>query len=190
MTRRLPAPPPPGTPDRPPPVEAPEDDDGPIDEIDFDDALDGAMLDPDRWPDDLDEPTVPDGLLSGEPDLAELPPLHADDLEEEDDLDLPAPEDLPLDDDLTDLDAPDDTEVPILPWSLEISLDGAPVPARVEPHQDRTTWFRPGGEVGEQAVVLRVHGATVRLRVRVAPAAEEGVVLGRDVLSGRFLLRP
>lgn len=190
MTRRLPAPPPPGTPDAPPPSAPEEDDDQPIDEIDFDDVLDGSLLDPDRWPDDLDEPTVPDGLLEREPDLTDLPPLEPSDFDDDDDLDLPLPEDLPLDDDLTDLTAPEDTDFPILPWSLQIDLDGAPVPARVEPHAERTTWYRPGHVTGERAVVLHVHKTTVRLTVKVEPAAEEGVVLGRDLLSGRFLIRP
>ncbi|MCA9490980.1 MAG: hypothetical protein KC621_13720, partial [Myxococcales bacterium] len=71
------------------------------------------ILDPACWPDDDDEPTIPEGLLE-ESDIEDLPPL--DTSVDDDDDDVVLPEELPLDDDdLESLDAPDDTEIPVLP---------------------------------------------------------------------------
>lgn len=195
MTRRLPAhapgPPGPADPGRPPP-----DDDEPdpaTDPGDWAETPDDAdLLDSGAWPDDLDEPTVPDGWLDNEPDLEDLAPLDGigDDGVEED-VELPA-DDAPLEDDLTDLDAPDDTEMPILPWSLTILLDRRRIDATVDPSLPQTTWWvRGSGEPSTRRVVLEIAGRTLTVEVaRLAADRPEGIVLGRDVLVGRFLLRP
>src|SRR5687768_15768197 len=103
---RLPAPPPPSG-DRPPPsvpTDGPDDlpaddptgelsEDGDVEDGDTDEAL----RRPDAWPDDRDEPTIPEGLL--DPDLEDLPRLDGvGDDGVEDDLDLPDPEEVPLED--------------------------------------------------------------------------------------------
>jgi hypothetical protein len=195
MTRRLPATPP--GPPLPPPSfvdDAPDPlEPHPLSEEWADDPLDPELLDTDAWPDDLDEPTVPDDLLERE--LEELPPLDdvGDDGVEED-FELPA-EDPPLEDDLTDLDAPDDSSQDILPWSLVVTLDGRPVSATVDPSLERTLWLRtavdlPSGGPTTREVRLLIAGHTLLLEVDCATAPQEGLRLGLDVLAGRFLLRP
>lgn len=202
MPRRLPAPPPgapgpsvPGPSPGSPPPEEPvgprdDDDDEPSDTFDESEEEDPALFRPDAWPDDDDEPTIPRGLA--DPDLDELLPIEeVGDDGVEDDVDVPDPDEVPLEDDLADLDAPDDTEVPIIPWTIEVLVDGRPVTGRVDPSLEQTTWLRAaGGEPGEREVTLAIAGKRVRARVRTVPADQEGLLVGRDVLSGRFLLRP
>jgi hypothetical protein len=189
MTRRLPATPP-GSPLPPPPFvdDVADPLDPQLDEEWVDDPLDPELMDADAWPDDLDEPTVPDNLLERE--LEELPPLDdvGDDGVEED-FELPA-EDPPLEDDLADLDAPDDVPPGILPWTLTVTLDQRPVSATVDPSLERTLWLRttPGPATCE--VRLLIAGHTLLLEVDCAAAEQESLRLGLDVLAGRFLLRP
>jgi hypothetical protein len=190
MTRRLPATPP-GSPLPPPPFvdDAPDPlAHQPLEEEWVDDPLDPELLDTDAWPDDLDEPTVPDNLLERE--LEELPPLDdvGDDGVEED-FELPA-DDPPLEDDLTDLDAPDDLPQEILPWTLVVSLDGRPVPATVDPSLERTLWLRTTPSPSPQEVRLLIAGHTLLLEIDCATGEQESLRLGLDVLAGRFLLRP
>ena len=199
-SRRIPAPPPGGGPPRPrggdrnpPRDEGPfrrDEDDEPSSVEDLSEAdEEPLLLRPDAWPDDEDEPTIPDGLLDG--GLEDLPPLDgpADDAGEDDVL-LPDPDEVPLEDDLADLDAPDDTDVPVIPWTVEVTIDGRRAPARADPGREQTVWLRPSAAEGERDVQLLVAGKRLQVRVRLAPADQEAVLLGRDVLSGRFLLRP
>lgn len=178
-----------------------DDDPDPTDDGDWADTPDD-LLDAAAWPDDEDEPTLPDGWLDREPDLEDLAPLDGvGDDGVEDDVALPA-DDLPLEDALTDLDAPDDADMPILPWSLTISLDRRKVEAAVDPGLPQTTWFRTdplGAEPSTRRVSLEVAGRVLTAEIACLPAdraadparrGREHVVLGRDVLAGRFLLRP
>ncbi|MEQ1505295.1 MAG: hypothetical protein ABMB14_23895, partial [Myxococcota bacterium] len=94
----------------------PDVDDEPGPDADWDADDDPSLLDPASWPDDADDAPAADTWVD-ETDLDTLPSLDV--AETEEDLELPA--DLPpLEDDLADLDAPDDTEMPILPWTLTV----------------------------------------------------------------------
>ena len=150
------------------------------------DPADADLLDPDAWPDDPDLPTLDEGLGL---DLEALPPLEGPDRDEED-LDLQL-EEVPLEEDLPDLDAPDDEEMALIPSSLTIRLDGRDLPAVFEPTCARTRWKRPdppGSAVA--AVVLEIAGQVLRCEVACERSPTESVILGRDVVVGRFLLRP
>lgn len=183
----MPERPPPEVDDQPLPGRSPddwdddedEDDDGPLDMI----------LDPACWPDDDDEPTIPDGLID-ESDIEDLPPLDTA-LDDDEDDDVVLPVETPLDaDDLESLDAPDDTEIPVLPWSLEARIEGRPIAAKADPGRERTVWLRTSGSTEDREVTIEVAGKSVTLVVTVQLADQAGLLLGRDILSGRFLLRP
>lgn len=172
-------------------------DDGVEPEDWLDDPAEDELIDPSAWPDD---PEDDDALPAEDPldrtELEHLPPLDGlGDDGIEDDVDLPT-DDAPLEDDLDDLDAPDDAEVPVLAWSLTVGVDGRRVDAIVDPGRARTAWLRPGPTVSAEGpsvavVELEIAGVSVRAEVECAPAeGAESVVLGRDVLAGRFLLRP
>ncbi|MCA9494322.1 MAG: hypothetical protein KC621_30560, partial [Myxococcales bacterium] len=79
---------------------------------------------------------------------------------------------------------------PVLPWSLEVRLDGRPVPAKADPGRERTVWLRTSGTTEERLVTLEIANKSVAVVASVQLADQEGLLLGRDVLSGRFLLRP
>ncbi len=148
-----------------------------------------AVFEPTAWPDDEDDPAL--AALLEERDLEELQPL--DDVGHdgvEDDLDVPTSDGIPLEDDLESLDAPDDTEIPILPWTLEVRVDGVIVAGRADPGREQTVWLRQDGQPGERRVVIEIAGKRVPATVLVQLADQPGLLLGRDVLSGRFLLRP
>jgi hypothetical protein len=193
MTRRLPAAPPgreapPGPPD-------PDDRPRPMDDLDGieeADPLDEDLLDPDAFPDDPEDPVLTEALERDAPpdlDLDVLPSLDVDEPEDEVDVLI---EDQPLDDDLVDLEAPDDDEMPVLSWSTTVHIDGRPLPAVVDPGRQRTVWLTAACEAPTATVALQLAGRTLRLQIECSAegGGPERVVLGRDVLAGRFLLRP
>jgi hypothetical protein len=204
MTRRLPATPP-GPPAREvPPSEPPEDrpasGDRPrdpdldefdqLDGLDPLDLLDEELLDPDAFPDDPEDPVLTEALnRDAHHDLDALPSLEVD--EPEQDVEV-AIEDDRLEDDLVDLDAPDDVEMPLLPMATTVRLDGRTLPAVVDPGRERTTWLNPACEAPVATVALEIAGRTLRLQVACTreDSEPERVILGQDVLAGRFLLRP
>ena len=136
-----------------------------------------------EWPDDDDEPTVPDGL---EAPLDADDDVHADRDDPTEAADEPDAEPL---DDLEDLGAPDDTEIPVLDTELEIRVDGEAVPARVDWGRERSVLVRPAGAGADRDVLLEIGGQRVRATVGVVAGDQSLVLLGRDVLKGRFLLR-
>jgi len=195
MSRRLPAPPLPGT----PPPEADDSPPAPAEDWDeaddaTDESEDTALLDPDAWPDDDDEPTVPEGLLA-DGEIDEVTDLsfaaHEDDEDDEDGSVLPVDK-RPLGDDLTDLGVPEHNDKPVLAWNTEVVIDGKTTPAQCDPDAAVTVWIRPGATSETTVVSLLLVGVELSLPVtqRDDDDDDERVILGSDVLSGRFLLAP
>jgi hypothetical protein len=164
-----------------------------LDDVDEDDDLfDPQLLDPSRWRDDDDVPAPDDPVtLDGDPD-----DLSTDDDGDptDDDVALPVNEP-PIDDDLEDLDATDQVDPVILPWSPWVELVAAgtsrSVEALVQPGLARSVWEAPGtsSDASDADAVLRIEGLAVPVRLRRSVGDRERILLGRDVLAGRFLLR-
>ena len=189
MSRRIPAPDPEAAPTSPPPRADPDDLDDldDLDNLDDDDDVDDfdpALLDPDAWPDDEEDPeaTVPEAR-----DLDVLPDLTAD----PDDDDGTSWDDIETSlSDLVDDGLDTEESLPILPLATEAEVDGRPLPARPVPADPRSRLIEPGATAQERAVVLRVAGIILQTTVVVEDGPEPMIRLGLDVLSGRFLLRP
>jgi hypothetical protein len=175
---------------------ADETDDTPahaLDDLD-DELFDPHLLDPAAWKDDDDVAVLSD-VLPEEPDLSDTDALDPHEWEG----DHPDPRgdaNPPLDDDLDDLTAEDDREPVVLSFTprVEIVRNGStvPVPARVEPWRARSVWETPGDAGADPTdvdVVLVVEGRRIPAALRRAAAEVERILLGRDVLSGRFLLK-
>lgn len=184
---RAPSPAPPGAP-RPPPTddhlpERPsprEDGDDELDDVDLDD---GDELFGRDWPDDADEPA--DALASEPPEVdEELLEVALDD--EPADVGEPAGEGV---DELEDLAAADDTDIPIIDPDVVVRLDGRALPGRVDWARASTTWVRPAGGGADRDVTLELAGRRLQVCVSVVAGDQECVLLGRDLLKGRFLLR-
>jgi hypothetical protein len=165
-----------------------------LDDLDDDDDIfDPQLLDPAQWRDD-DDVAVPDDpvTLDGDPDDLATEDTDAD---RTDDEIGPATESLLLDDDLDDLEATDQVEPVIVPWApvVELVAGGASrkVDALVQPAFGRSVWEAPdtASDAPDVDVVLRVEGLAVPVRLRRAVGDRERILLGRDVLAGRFLLR-
>ncbi|MEZ4239667.1 MAG: hypothetical protein R3F59_26635 [Myxococcota bacterium] len=191
MTRRLPAPPP-GAPGAGPPRpadDAPEPrEPGELTEADLAETLDAELLDPEAFADDPEDPLL-EAITAGEPhDLDALPSLEAP---EEEDVEVPLHEEA-LDDDLGDLEAPDDADLPIVGWSASVRIEGRRLPARLDPARPRTLWLTLDAPTPEVEVTIELAGRAVRLAIErsAEDARPERVLVGRDVLADRFLLRP
>jgi hypothetical protein len=176
MTRQLPAPQRPGLPTSLLPTTLP------------DEAADPALSWEDDAPDVPWPAVVPDDPLEGPLDFGEPPlepwsPLEAaEDLPGERYFEEPVEETPPALSLLADL--------PILGWTAEVRVEGRSIRAAVDPCAVATTWFAPRhrDEVHEER--LWVDGVLVVARVERGPSDVERLVIGRDVLSGRFLFRP
>lgn len=97
-----------------------------------------------------------------------------------------------LDDaDPSDLDTPPDAPV-VLPWATRARLPdlGLELPARLDPGRDDSVWFAPDHTGGRRAVTVALGGLRVTVTLTLAHAAEPSLLLGRDVLAGRVLVRP
>jgi len=158
---------------------------------DDDDDFDPQLLDPSRWRDDDDVPVPDDPVtLDGDPD-----DLSTDDGDAPDDDDALAADAPSIEDDLEELDPTDQVDPVILPWSPVVELlaggTSRTVEALVQPGLARSVWEAPGlpGDTADAEVVLRVEGLAVPVRLRRAAGDRERILLGRDVLTGRFLLR-
>ncbi|MBX2803629.1 MAG: hypothetical protein KTR31_38480 [Myxococcales bacterium] len=186
MTRRVPPPPPPGS--RPPARPVPVDDaPGPEpswEEEDLDE-LDPTLLDPAVWPDDEPDPASDAWLADPEP-VEELPDLAAPDDEEDTETSIEPVDSLQL---LEPVDLQHD-ELPVLDLHLEVEVDGRPVAAVATPHRARSHLALAGVDPGRRSVVLRIAGVSVPVEVTVERSDSARVLLGQDVLAGRFLLRP
>lgn len=176
-----PGPRPPGEapPRREPPAPRPDDDD--------DDWTDDGEELPDElfaqeWPDDDDEPLLPDEPPGdAEPELAGFP---LDDEVE------PASDAGAVDADaLEDLVAADDTDIPVIDPELTVRIDGRSLGARVDWTRTGTVWVRPAGAGPDREVTLELAGRRLAVTVQVLAGDQEIVLLGRDLLKGRFLLR-
>lgn len=181
-------------PPRPP---ADETDDTPahaLDDLD-DELFDPRLLDPAMWKDDEDVPVLADPLHE-ESDLSDTDALEAHEVEQ-DHSDPATDTNPPLDEDMDDLTAEDEREPAILGWTprVEILRSGSAtrLPARVEPWRTRSVWETPGNLAGADPtdvdVILVVEGRRIPASLRRAAAPEERILLGRDVLTGRFLLK-
>jgi hypothetical protein len=143
-----------------------------------DDELDDVLP---EIPDDPDEDALP---LDDLGELDRLEPLDGPDDDE------PAVEaaDLAIDEDLVDLGAPEDHELPILTWQPRARVDGEPVAARLDPLAPSSLW-RGAPFKGEREVLVELGGLRIPTRVRAVAGEPVELILGRDVLAGRFLLR-
>ena len=178
---------------RPP---ADETDDTPahaLDDLD-DELFDPRLLDPAAWKDDDDVPVLAD-TLPEEPDLPDTDALGPHEVEG-DETEGGGDPNPPLDEDLDDLTAEEEREPAILGWTprVEILRSGAAtlLAARVEPWRARSVWETPGTESADPTdvdVILLVEGRRIPASLRRAAAAQERILLGRDVLAGRFLLK-
>ncbi len=183
---RAPSPAPPGAP-RPPPTDdhlpgrpVPEDDDdGALDDVDLDD---GDELFGREWPDDEDEPA---DVLASEPAEVEE---HLDVALDDEPAEVGEPSVGGVDE-LEDLAAADDTDIPIIDPDVVVRLDGRPLPGRVDWARASTTWVRPAGGGVDRDVTLELAGRRLQVTVCVVAGDQECVLLGRDLLKGRFLLR-
>jgi hypothetical protein len=180
-----PGPLPPGAPRPPagePPPEAPRDAD--LADLDEDDGELADELFARAWPDDEEEEAArPEPPSDVEDDgLAEAYPTDDEDREmlEDPSADL---------DDLEDLVAADDTDIPVIEGELTVRLDGRSLPARVEWARSTTVWVRPAGALPDRDVTVEVAGRRLPARVQCLLGDQEVVLLGRDLLKGRFLLR-
>lgn len=174
-----PGPTPPGAPSLPPD----EADDGSWADGEDDDGEDAFGR---TWPDDEDDDALPEA-----PPLDDADPL--DPAEPGPPLDDEEPEAAPAEetdlDELEDLAAADDTDIPVIDADLQVRLDGRTLPARVEWARSATVWVRPAGADASRRVTLEVAGRRIAVEVAVVAGDQECVLLGRDVLRGRFLLR-
>jgi hypothetical protein len=169
--------------------------------------VDPAEVDDARWDEEPDEPTDEDWSAPPEEEADLRWDDPGPDPDEEADLaavdDEPAPtgpdhdEPTELDDLEADLSEapslpslPGAQPLPIVPLQFVIRVEGRPVEARLDPWQEKTRWERPGSGSEPRQVALEIASLTVTARVECAPAAQERIHLGRDVLGGRFLLRP
>lgn len=181
------------TPPEPPPLPR-EDDDG---LFEIDDAIDASseeedrLLDPDAWPDDDEDPSTA-ALLEPPATLASTAPeLWQDDDEAEDEL-------LPLEDLLDTQHDPDyrveslaEEALPILPLAFDLEIEGHRLPAQVDLALATSRWVDPDASEHEtRSVTLRIRGRDVPATLSVEPGEGPLVMLGRDVLHARFLLRP
>lgn len=81
-------------------------------------------------------------------------------------------------------------ELPILGLHAMVHVDGRRLIAQVDVNAPRTRWAGPGLPRDVTAVPMVVDSVSVVAQVERSPAEREVIVLGRDVLSGRFLIRP
>lgn len=176
MTRQLPAPRRPGHPTALLPTTVP------------DESADLVLSWDEPAPDEPWPAVVPDDPLDGPLDFGE-PPLEAwSPLEAADDppgeryFDEPAEEAPPALSLVADL--------PILGWTAEVRVDGRALRASVDPCAPATTWFAPRHREEVREERLWIDGVLVVARVERGPSDVERLVIGRDVLSGRFLFRP
>lgn len=183
-------------PKRDPPHDEPEDRER-LDYDPVDEPLDGDLLD------DLTD-DEPDGEV---PDLDD--PLLDDDSEAFDDLRDPEPPDLPLtelgelllDEDTDEWALLEDDDQPLpppppdhvaLPWSTRAQIPALQLdlPAILDPTRPDSEW-RVAEPPERDRIEARVRVGPVEVRVvlKVVQAEPHGLVLGRDVLSGRILVR-
>jgi len=182
MTRRLPAPPP-GEPPGPLPQPPPDLEDQPDPTAEpWDDGPEEEPLLEGHVPDDPEDAPLDD---PEEGALEELDPLDSSD--DQDDVDTGTLDEPGLDEELVDLSAPEDHELPILTMQPRVRVDGHSLLGRIDPFAPMTVWAGAPFQ-GTRHVVVEVGGARVFTEVRAA-AGEPEIVLGRDVLAGRFLLR-
>jgi hypothetical protein len=182
-----PGPRPPGEPPRrerqPDPRFDDDDDDGDLGVEDETGELPDELFDR-EWPDDDEEP-VPVEEPGSEPDeLPAAPPLDAED--EDDSVLEDASHDV---DELEDLVAADDTDIPVIDAELSVRVDGRALPARVDWTRAVTVWVRPAGGGPDREVTLEIAGRRLPAVVQVLAGDQEVILLGRDLLKGRFLLR-
>lgn len=184
----------------PPPSDEPVSDDLP-DELDFpddpetlldEDGIDAALLDPAAWPDDEEDDAT--ARLLAEPAATPDPLGDLPWVDDEPEGDLPS-----LDDDLLDtqhdldlrVDPADDESLAVLPLHLTVEVDGVPVPARVNLGLAATQLVETGPvPAPTRSVTLRIRDHTLHTTLAVTAGPERVIVLARDVLHGRFLLRP
>ncbi len=78
-------------------------------------------------------------------------------------------------------------EAVVLGWTTQVRVDGADVEAVLDPTRPHSSWSVPGGR-GRKDVVIEVGGRNVPVSLEFADGSA-GLVLGRDVLSGRVWVR-
>jgi hypothetical protein len=110
-----------------------------------------------------------------------LPPL--DDI---DDLPLGALAELEAPPILAVATSPFISEPAVLPWRLYGTVAGRLVPVVLDPTRARSTWEGGSGS-GELEVLLK--GQVYRVEPARVAAAEERLILGRDVLADRIWVR-
>ena len=162
--------------------------------------------------DDLDDPhdDVADDLTDEAPDGDDLD-LGEDWTEEAvvDDLSGPEPQDLPgvpvedvivdeetdewdlLDQDRT-IPVPPPPEQVALPWTTRASIPALQLdlPAVLDPTRPDSEWrVATHPERGTLEVLLRIGPVEARTTLKVVQGEPTGLVLGRDVLAGRILVR-
>jgi hypothetical protein len=155
----------------------PDDDDlEPIDDEDLPEIPPALRVPDDLGSDDLDD-LCQDGLEEFEQNArigASADDLDGDlcSFEEEDSLDVLAP-------------------MLVLPWSTEAELPdlGVTVPARLDPSVERTEWYTPSSSESAVRLRVRIGSLQVHAEALVRYAEAPRLVLGRDVLAGRILVR-
>ncbi len=194
MSKRLPAPPPPGSPPPPgqplrPPVPPGAEDDDVLDpKLDLDDEADEQLddeFDATDWPDDEPMPFEDDEqLLELEEDFA----IDEDDDEEDDSQTVDDDEE-----DISNTDLPDEfddlhPELVVVPWKTTAHLPehDLDLPAILDATAETSTWV--GGPGGLTQVSIAGLAIEVQLIATQGPTAQ--ITLGRDAISGRLLVQP
>ncbi|TNE86011.1 MAG: hypothetical protein EP330_24045 [Deltaproteobacteria bacterium] len=131
--------------------------------------------------------------LAALPEDAELgreAPLEIEDDGEADDFDL-AEEPFRDDVDWTELTEDAPGLLPMLDWHQEVYVEelGRTLTAELDPTSESTTWFRPDVSRAAHRLTFTLGGETVSPFPSLVRSRRERLRIGRDVLSGRFLVR-
>jgi len=149
------------------------------------DPLEDALSDPEQWPDDEEDES---SRLFDE-DTTPIVVTDWADVEITDDADIDLEWAAPAVDEPPALDEEGEVELPILPLVFEAHVDGAPVQARVDLSLTQTTLSELSPSGPDRAVVVKIGPHVLSLRVAVVEGPPE-LRVARDVLQGRFLVRP
>jgi hypothetical protein len=156
--------------------------------------IDDAPEEEDDWADDdvAPDPPLPEPIANDEGTLIE-------------ELDLDVPPEFPPEpdtdgtplDDLLGLEEEDSAwpspidDLVALPWSLTVCLTQTEktLPAILDPTREFSHWVRPNPTTSAEAREVDLGPLTVKVELRPETGLTEHLRLGRDVLSGRILVR-
>jgi len=190
MSKRLPAPPPPGTPPdaRKLPIDPTIPDDDDLDPaFDIEDDGDELLEDFDQrdWPDD--EPLTIDEADNDDLQVAPTEEIDFDDIDDEASEYDPTEDHVfsnvePVEDDEL------DDEMAIVPWKSTANLPehGAQITVILDVTSQKSAWVGgPGG-----ATKIELAGLTLDVDLLAEEGPTAWIRLGRDAISGRLLVQP